>query len=88
MDFRLQNWMEDGGSLFYGMVSCYNTEVLLLTIVCDMFGENHAPSTLNTSFVDLEIEWTHCNCCKKKLNVRPYPTLYTFSLSVKRRRLG
>jgi len=28
MDFRLQNWMEDGRSLFYGMVSCYNTESL------------------------------------------------------------
>jgi len=45
------------------------------------FGENHTPSTLNTSFVDLEIEWAHCNRCKKLNFVSLSNSLSVFSVS-------
>jgi hypothetical protein len=49
---------------------CGSTEsTLLWTIVGKMLTENHALSTLHTSFVDLEIEWADCNRCKKKLSL-------------------
>ena len=60
-------------------------KALLWTTVGNIFGENHAPSTLNTSFVDLEIEFV---TAAKKTKFSSSPTLYIFSVSVKRRRLG
>jgi hypothetical protein len=60
-------------------------KALLWTTVGNIFGKNHAPSTLNTSFVDLEIEFV---TAAKKTKFSSSPTLYIFSVSVKRRRLG
>jgi hypothetical protein len=76
-----------GDALSMGWCLAIMQKALLWTTVCNMFRENHAPPTINTHFVDLEIECDHSNCCKKA-KCSSSPTLYTFSVSVKRRRLG
>ena len=76
-----------GEALSMGWCLAIIQKALLCTIVSSMLWENHAPSTLNTSFVDLEIEWAHCNSWKKKTFCLSL-TLYSLSVSVKRRRLG
>ena len=58
------------GALSMGWCLAIMQKAFLWTTVCSIFRENHTPSTINTSFVNLEIECVHCNCCKK-LDVRP-----------------
>jgi len=58
-----------GEALSMGWCLAIIQKALLWIIVGNVFGENHAPSTLNTSFVDLEIEWAHSNRCKKQMFV-------------------
>ena len=65
-----------GEALFMGWCLAIIQIALLWTIVGKMLTENHAPSTLHTSFVDLEIEWADCNRCKKN---RPSPILFSVS---------
>ena len=60
-----------GEALFMGWCLAIIQIALLWTIVGKMLTENHAPSTLHTSFVDLEIEWA------KKI----VPLQYFFSVS-------
>ena len=74
MDFRLQNWylllnpQRMGEALSMGWCLAIMQKALLWTTVCNIFGKNHAPTTLTTSFVDLEIEFV---TAAKKLNFRP-----------------
>jgi hypothetical protein len=71
-----------GEALSMGWCLAIIQKSLLWTIVGNMFRENHHLSTLNTSFVDLEIEWADCNRCKKNV------PLQHFFRSVKRRPLS
>ena len=86
----------DGEALSMGWCLAIIQIALLWTIVGKMLTENHAPSTLHTSFVDLEIEWADCNRCQKN---RSSPILFQCQSNVgdsvdphlsaiKRRRLG
>ena len=56
-----------GEALSMGWCLAMIQKSLLWTIVGNMLRENHALSKLNTSFVDLEIEWAGCNCCKENV---------------------